>query len=574
MHRLLLLAFCLFCLKIGQAQVFDFSAYAANWEGSIDSKALSIKLRLEAQKDNAWKVNLSNSAPFYEKTIKTLSNSMVDLPLGTGLHFKGEWNKDKSVISGFLQSETTIYHLKLKQQTNGTYLGDWYPFMVDELMPGKMFLYLGDIEGEDYQAYPFFSDNRYRGTYAGDFQKKDNRLFFKDFRAGIYFEATLSNDKINLDLKFGDATFTKVELEKSTSEWVFGTTAKSDISQTYKIPADKNDGWKVQSLLELGMDYSELQRMNDSIAQNTLTNVHSVLIAQNGKLIFENYYSGFHANIPHDQRSAAKSIGSAMIGIAINEGVIDNVEEPIYDYLPTKYQYTRNDKKAKMTLHQLLTMSSGLDAIDFGSDRMGHATEGYYQETEDWAKTILETPLLFEPGEHCNYGSAHPYLLGVGLANILDQPLDIYMQDRLYKPLGISHYSMPLDPDNDPYFGGGTYLIPRDMLKFGELYRAKGKWKGKQIVPVDWVEASFKKYTVLENTNNKNKYGYLWWHDTYTVKGKDFEAIEARGAGGQYICVIPKLDAVIVVTSGNYRNGRFWQPEMIIEDYVLPAMVR
>jgi CubicO group peptidase (beta-lactamase class C family) len=86
------------------------------------------------------------------------------------------------------------------------------------------------------------------------------------------------------------------------------------------------------------------------------------------------------------------------------------------------------------------------------------------------------------------------------------------------------------------------------------------------------VKESFGKYFRLENTDDKNEYGYLWWHNNYKKSDENIEAIEARGAGGQYIILIPKYDLVCVVTSGNFRNGKYRQPERIIQDYILPAV--
>jgi CubicO group peptidase (beta-lactamase class C family) len=123
-----------------------------------------------------------------------------------------------------------------------------------------------------------------------------------------------------------------------------------------------------------------------------------------------------------------------------------------------------------------------------------------------------------------------------------------------------------------PYFGGGMYLTPKDMLKFGELYLNKGNWKSNRILSKKWVENSFKNYRNLDNVPDKNGYGYLWWHHNYQLNGKRIESIEARGAGGQYIFVIPSFKIVVVVTSGNYRNGKTQQPEKIFEEYILPNL--
>ena len=215
-------------------------------------------------------------------------------------------------------------------------------------------------------------------------------------------------------------------------------------------------------------------------------------------------------------------------------------------------------------------MSSGLDAVDFGIKRKSLASEDNYQPTQDWTKTILQAPMIYEPNTHANYGSANPYLLGVAMDSIVAEPLEMFMDKNLFQKLGISNYIVQTDMTGRPYFGGGMYLTPRDMMKFGELYLNKGKLFGKQILSENWIQDSFKNYRVLENTNDKNGYGYLWWHYTYQYNGTSIKSKEARGAGGQYIFVLPKLEMVVVITSGNYRNGKTQQPESILEKYILP----
>jgi CubicO group peptidase (beta-lactamase class C family) len=116
-------------------------------------------------------------------------------------------------------------------------------------------------------------------------------------------------------------------------------------------------------------------------------------------------------------------------------------------------------------------------------------------------------------------------------------------------------------------------LRPRDLLKFGLLYADGGKWQNRQIINKSWVDASFKKYLVLENHNEKNEYGFLWWHYHYNVNGQTINTIEARGAGGQYIFIVPQYQMVVVITSGNFRNRRVWQPEKIMENYILKAVM-
>ena len=156
----------------------------------------------------------------------------------------------------------------------------------------------------------------------------------------------------------------------------------------------------------------------------------------------------------------------------------------------------------------------------------------------------------------------------------LEEPLERYMDEKLFAPLGITNYiNQTDDTEARPYFGGGMLLTSRDLLKFGQLYLNRGEWNGKRVLPEKWVEASFKKHVQLQDTRDKNLYGYQWWHDTYTVNEKAISCIEARGAGGQFIFVIPDLDAVVVITSGNFRNRKGNQPRDILQKYILPALL-
>ena len=181
--------------------------------------------------------------------------------------------------------------------------------------------------------------------------------------------------------------------------------------------------------------------------------------------------------------------------------------------------------------------------------------------------------MVKEPGTYADYGSANPFLLGVYLSRRLDVPLENYMADKLFSPLGITNYVLNTDDTKStPYFGGGFRLTPRDMLKFGQLYLNGGVWNEKQIIPNQWVKESFKKHVRLQD-KNKIEYGYQWWHGLYVINGKSISAVEARGAGGQRIFIIPGLESVVVITAGNYRNRKSKLSQEIFEEYILPKLV-
>ncbi|MEL6975373.1 MAG: serine hydrolase, partial [Bacteroidota bacterium] len=318
-----------------------------------------------------------------------------------------------------------------------------------------------------------------------------------------------------------------------------------------------SDGWKTTSN---PITFPKLER---DVELDTLEGTEGVVIAKNGEIVYEKYFAGYHAQTPHDMRSAAKSIGSAIIGLAVDDGIIENTDVKIYEHLPKAFQYTKDEEKSKITLEQLLTMRSGIGV-----------GEGQYQDSDNWLKTVLEPALKQPPGSRTNYKSADPFLTGIYLNERLQIPLEQYMQENFFAPLGITNYVLNMDDKGIPYFGGGLYLTPRDMLKFGQVYLNKGTWNGRRVLSEAWVNASFEKQTQLENVSDKNEYGYFWWHQDYTVNGRTIASIEARGNGGQYIFVIPELNTVVAITSGNYRKGQLLrQPEKILENYILPKLV-
>lgn len=554
------------------AQNPDMSNYNGEWESMIHPISLSYKIGIEVLANNEYQISLVNYKKIFDQKVNSTTNTKITLSFLGVCDFIGNFNEDKSKVEGFLKIKDSMFHLSLSKTDRNKYEGQWNSSYVDELNPAKIYLAVENGKGDSFEAYPVLPDNRYRGAYSVDFHKKGNKISFLDRRSGHSFAGELINDTIIMDIMLGTAKVTTLKFARSKEDWVIGTQAISK-NADYLNPKEKNDGLSVGSITAVNDDLSDLERMKDSIEAGALTNVHSLLIAHNGRLIYENYFNGFHANLPHDTRSAAKSIGSAVVGIALEESFLDDVNNSIYSYIPHDYQYTKNEQNEKMSLHHLLTMSSGLDAIDFGTDRQGAATEDVYQQSDNWLKTVLEAPMLYAPGEHCNYGSANPYLLGIALAEKIEQPIEEFMDEKLFKPLGIVNYSEQMDDRGDVYFGGGSYLIPRDLIKFGLLYANGGNWKGQQILSEKWVESSFKNYRVLENTTEKNGYGYLFWHDVYEVNGRKFKSVEARGAGGQLIAIISELDLVIVMNSGNYRNGRYWQPQLMVKEYILPCFV-
>jgi CubicO group peptidase (beta-lactamase class C family) len=341
-----------------------------------------------------------------------------------------------------------------------------------------------------------------------------------------------------------------------------------------RAPLRLDDGWPTATPSAEGIDPGPIADLVDAIVTQEMTLTHSVLVARRGRLVVEEYFYGFDRDTWHDMRSASKTVTSALVGLAVDRGAIPSVNAPALSFFPTYRRYANWDpRKAEITVHHLLTMSSGLDARDWVPESV--AAEGSYQrqtDQPDWTKFALDAPMVADPGSQIAYGGANPLILGALLQAALDEPVEWFAQRHLLGPLGIRHYRFFHDPVGVLYMGGGMYMRPRDMAKFGQLYLDGGTWRGRRVMSEEWVRRSLTKYGRL--TGRENDYGYLWWHSTIRVGDRTVESVEARGAGGQYIYVVPSLELVAVITSGNYRNGRYRQPEEIMERFIVPAVVR
>ncbi|MFP4847020.1 serine hydrolase domain-containing protein [Winogradskyella sp. PE311] len=570
-NKIVVLA-CLSFMTLVSCAQNNVQNYEGEWIGFLPNKrSFNFQVSLEKLGSKTYRLTLDNDKTLINENVISSEDNKIHFNLDQQLFFNLEYNQKQDELTGYIKTGKFYYYVSLKDIGDNKFSGIWNPFMLDNgLQSDDIMLYVENTESGNLAAYPFFGDQRFRGTWTSGFKRKGETLLFRDGNTGFNFRAKLLKKTIELEILLADAFITKTSLKHTNEGWDYNRD-EVDQSQNTNTPAQLNDGWSTANIKDYGIDEHQLSRLIDSIhSNNTLVNTHSVLIAKQNKLVFENYYDGFNAEIPHDLRSASKSISSAIIGIAIDDNIIESVDERLYDYIPEKYQYTRDSLKSKITIKDLLTMSSGIDVND-------KASEDTYQDprySNNWLKTVLEASMVNAPGTYADYGSANPFLLGVYLNERLEMPLESYMHEKLFAPLGVKNYiNQADDTETIPYFGGGMLLTPRDLLKFGQLYLNNGRWNGKQIISENWVKESVTKHVQLQDVQDKNEYGYFWWHDTYAVNGKSIKCIEARGAGGQFIFIIPELESVVVITTGNFRNRRGNQPRDILKKYILPALI-
>jgi CubicO group peptidase (beta-lactamase class C family) len=280
--------------------------------------------------------------------------------------------------------------------------------------------------------------------------------------------------------------------------------------------------------------------------------MRSVLVIRHGYLIFEEYYR----DVPDDYQdvaSVAKSIISALVGVALQEGYIQSLDQKVVDFYPEYVTPNTDPQFNDMTLEHLLTMTSGLGREpDYG---------------EDWFESTLEEPLSSTPGQTFHYSDAAVHLLSGILTRTTHMTAIEFGNKHLFQPLGIPEPSWDTDPQGNNVGGDGLSLRPTEMAKIGYLYLNQGSWDGSQLVPAEWVLATIQKRA--EGDILDEDYGYLWW--VTTVEGH--AAYFAAGFGGQFIYVVPDLDLVVVMT-GNAMLPEFPQHLDIVRLFLLPAITK
>ena len=304
----------------------------------------------------------------------------------------------------------------------------------------------------------------------------------------------------------------------------------------------------------------------DSIvaAAREMPRLHSLLVSWRGTLVLEQYFNGARADRPANVKSVSKSVISALIGIAIDRGLIKSVREPIAQYFPGVIDGTANEPKRRITIEDLLTMRSGLEST---SGR----NYGAWVRSPNWVRFVLTRPLEAAPGEMIEYSTGNTHLLSAILTRVTGTSTWQFAQDALARPLGFSLVRWARDPQGI-YFGGNEMLMTsRDMVAFGELYLNRGRAGGKQIVPERWIETSF--IPRGRSYWSDQQYGYGWW--IRELAGQ--RAYFAWGFGGQYIFVLPELELVIATTSsaavGEERRSHRRGVLDLVEDLVIPAIV-
>ena len=340
--------------------------------------------------------------------------------------------------------------------------------------------------------------------------------------------------------------------------------------------------WELTTPKEAGLNSTALQEA--VLEASKITNLRSLLVASNGKLVVEEYYNRKNDPRPQHVQSVTKSITSLLIGIAMDKGFIASEEEVIKSYFPEYFSKPHDERKENITIQQLLTMSSQLNFVDHAAyttleninnwDVPSRWKEYWY--ADNFLDRALEVDLVESDDDQVVlYNTPACNLLTTILRRSTNMTTKEFADKYLFGPLGIKNYIWFHDSAYN-YVGGHTLGIrPRAMARIGQMILDGGKYKGEQIVSQDWLAKSFAvsipEFADLVDVPQKVDYGYLWWLGEFNNYKYQF----AWGHGGQFIFVIPDANTLVITTAYPDPDGpTHWRKSQKIVKNILFNVIK
>ena len=349
-------------------------------------------------------------------------------------------------------------------------------------------------------------------------------------------------------------------------------------------PAWPTERWRVASPAELGVDAAALAALNADIVSGKYPLVDSLFVARCGRAVYDaryrhdyakifykeahtksalnarltgpyNYFDPawhpyYHGTDEHSMQSVSKTVTSTTFGVAIGRGDFKaTLDTPVMSYFDASQVANVDARKLRMTLRDVLTMTTGLDwNEDLPYDDPNNGSSAM-EASDDWVRFVIDRPMLHEPGTVFAYSSGATMLLAHVFRKETGQDIDVYARRHLFAPLGIRHFYWKRTPLGVVDTEGGLYLRTEDLAKIGYLYLHGGQWAGRQVVPAAWVEDSLQPRI---DAGEGEQYGYQWWLMPYGSRGR--LAWAARGIGGQTLLVYPDENLIVVTTAWHILN--------------------
>ncbi len=357
----------------------------------------------------------------------------------------------------------------------------------------------------------------------------------------LYAYLAYPAEYVNRLLRWGDADvydyqkFPEYPLETSGSPFAFSVNLDEDRIRT---------------------QFEAVSELDDFDAFLTKNRTQAFIVIQDDAILYEKYFNGSSRDSIVTSFSTAKSFASTLIGIAISEGHIHSVDDPITDYLPELAE--RDPAFANITIRDLLMMSSGIKYAEFPFVNGDDAKTYYYPDLRQLA--LEDTRIVGSPGEKFLYNNYHPLLLGLILERATGTSVANYLQEKIWQPIGMEYPgSWSLDEHDFAKMESGINGRAIDFAKFGRLFLHNGEWNGVQVVPAEWVAEATQPDTSVDYANyyydsfifanGQGYYKYMWWGIQRDEQNHDFMAL---GNHGQFIYISPQKNLIILRYGESY----------------------
>jgi CubicO group peptidase (beta-lactamase class C family) len=504
-----------------------------------------------------------------------------ELPDGHG-NFNGRMEQGGKLLRGFWAQKTggvispVLLHARGKEQWVGEIVpmeNEWTAYLVITRKPdGTLTAFLRNPENNS-------------GIFwqLDGVEVKGDRVSFlckPPCQGNKNFEGQYDAERKRLTVDFPDrgGSYSLVPVTDDATPGFYAR-GKNPPPYVYLPPTWDDDGWKIGTLEEVGMQSEPIAELVKTVSMTPTSlhdpDIHAILIARHGKLVVEEYFHGYERYKPHDTRSATKAIASTLVGALMQSGGRLSVSDRVYDLIyRDKLPEGLDPRKREMTVEHLLTMSSGYDCDDWAdTQRPGSEDTLSEQPDQDFYRYTLQLPMEAAPGKVSAYCSVNANLLGAVLRAAAKKPVSELFDKLLAQPLQIRRYYLGRQPSGEPYLAGAMFLLPRDFMKFGQLMLDGGVWNGKRIVSAEYAHQASSPHVMLRGQAANMRFGYLWWTTEYEHRGKKLHAYFGSGNGGQEVVAIPELDMVIATYGGSYNDRGGWAMiKDYIPKYILPAV--
>lgn len=365
--------------------------------------------------------------------------------------------------------------------------------------------------------------------------------------------------------------------------------------------------WPTATPEAVGLDAKVLAGLDSEITAGRYGNVDRILVIRHGRVAFDKsyphdydrvYVDSVHVTGPlnahdetgpynyynpwwhpyyrrgdlHSLQSVTKTITSAIIGVAVTRGDFPSLDTPVLSFFDASKVANVDDRKRRMTVRHLLTMTAGFDWNEGLSYADPRNTGTQLEKSDDWVKFTIDRPMSEEPGTRWNYNSGASELLAYVFRKATKMDVEEYGARYLFAPLGIDRWYWKRIPVGLADTEGGLYLEARDLAKIWYLFMKDGMWEGRRIVSPEWVKSSVAPAIAVSPAPNAPKYGLKWWLAPDPRDSTRF-IWAGSGFGGQLPLAFPNDDMVVVVNAWNIPPMRLGLGRNVVIARMLSAVV-